>query len=333
MNAVQAFRDELLKCGAPAILETLGRTLGSSGTRSAVQRGLGGLGAGAGIGGLVGAGVGGVRGYRDARRQGADVGEALLGGVGGVASGAGKGALIGGLGAGAAEAAGLAPGLYGRAAKAPGMLGSAARFGQRQVHALTGWTPKGFMDPGGARQMGAGAANAVAQKGRATKELAQATKAVETAERAEQMGLTSIPGYIRSLGKNGLLPTVSAGAAEQWHGGGTAGKLMMAGLPAAAVAQELGNPAEGRGGRLLGAAGQAGAMALGPIPLAGQLAVGTAASRAARSVGRLRGHAENAAKPVLPEAVASANGLAVSPERVYSDRASNEIPAMTGAMQ
>lgn len=323
----------------------------SPGALAAIQRGLGGLGAGAGIGGLAGAGIGAVQGYRHARQQGAGVGQAALGGtLGGALRGAGTGAAIGGLGVGALQAAGAAPGLYGRLAEAPGALGSAARFGQRQVHALTGWTPRGFLSPEGARQIGAGnalenirlhgkaedAAKALAGTGGraeavAQRRLGQATKARQASEQAEQMGLTSLPGFAKSIRDNGLAKTMKAGLSEQWHGGGLTGKLMIAGVPAAALASEAGKGSEGRAGRLANTAEQVAMTALGPVPLAGQLAVGAAGAGIHRGIRRLRGITDE--RPPQRSETHDTSGASLPTERVYSDRASGEVPVMTGAMQ
>lgn len=307
----------------------------SAAARAALQRGLGGVGAGAGVGGLVGAAAGGVHGYQKARSEGADVGGAVLGGLGGAGHGAAKGALIGGAGLGALEAAGATPGAYGRLAGARGPVGTMARFGQRQVHALTGWTPKGFLAPEGARQMGAGAADAAARLAKSPGS-ASAARAFGAAEKAEGMGLSSLPGFAKSMKNHGVANTMLAGAADQWHGGGLTGKLLMAGIPAATVAGELGREGDekkGRTGRLLGAAGQVGAMSLGSMPIAGTLAVGAAAHKLTNVAGRLRGRgSEVGHNPAPPETSPSSNGLAQPTERVFSDRASGEIPVMQGGM-
>lgn len=314
-------------------LDAIRRLATSPAARAALQRGLGGAGAGAGAGGLIGAGIGGLGGYHEARREGAGVGGALLHGVGGAAQGATTGALVGGAGLGALEAAGATPGLYGRLAGAKGPVGTAARFGQRQVHALTGWTPKGFFAPEGARQMGAGAADAVAH---AAKGGPGADKALHAAERAEAMGISSLPGFARSVREHGLGKTMAAGAADQWHSGGTTGKLLAVGVPAATVAGELGREGDekkGRAGRLLGAAGQVGAMSLGTLPIAGTLAVNAATRKLTNAAGHLRGRASEVGHtPAPPETSPSANGLASPVERIYSDRATGEVPVPQGAM-
>lgn len=330
----QAFDQEFLKIAAPAIFTAMSHALQDPGTRAAIQRGLGGLGAGAGIGGLVGAGVGGVGGYREARREGAGRGEALVRGLGAAPKGAATGALVGGAGLGALEASGAVPGAYGAATKAPGLLGSAARFGQRQVHALTGWTPRGQLDPAGARQIGAGAAGAIARRAGATKNLAAADRAVGAAEKAESMGLTSLPGFARSFKQNGVVPTVLAGIGQQWHGGSVVDKALMAGVPAATAINELGHDREGRGGRLAGLAGQTGMMAFGSLPLAGSLAVGAAGAGAAHALGKLRKQdpALNH-NPAPPETSPTGSGLAGPVERQYSDRATGETSVMSGAGQ
>lgn len=321
----QSFHREFLKIAAPAVMETLARTLGNPELRAAVQRGLGGLGAGAGLGGLVGAAAGGVHGYREAKQQGAGTGDAVLHGLLRAPGGAGKGALLGSLGLGALEAAGAIPGAAGAATKAPGILGSAARFGQRQVHGLTGWTPRGFLDTEGARAIGAG--TPLGNK--------PSAKAMAAAGRAQELGITSLPGFARSFMKQPV-ETIRAGVGHQWHAGSKLDKAMMVGLPAAAAASEFARDPEGRGGRLAGNAVQLGSLALGPVPLAGQLAAGAAGNAAVRRVMKPKGGtqaSELGQNPAPPETASTANGLATPVERQYSDRAIGEIPVMSGAMQ
>ena len=120
---------------------------------------LGGIGA---VGGaLAGAGVKGVQAYRDAKEQGAGTGGAALHSLMGAAGGAQRGAMIGGaagFGAGALAGAvrpGQASALRGRLSEMAG-IGGAARFGQRQVHAVSGWRPD-QADASSIRQLGIGA--------------------------------------------------------------------------------------------------------------------------------------------------------------------------------
>lgn len=165
----QVFGDELTKIAfSPAgLLSSAGKFVSRQGST------IGGM---AGMGGLIGAGggaaLGGYKGYRQAREQGAGVGSSLLHGAGKSLGGAVKGGLIGAAaggiagGVGGQEATKLVQDVGARAAASaaaggkPGLLAGASRFGQRQMYGLTGALPQG---PGSAiaraRSIGAGAAD------------------------------------------------------------------------------------------------------------------------------------------------------------------------------
>lgn len=258
---------------------------------------LGGLGSGAALGATLGGGLtaahGAVKGYREAREAGGSgLGGAALGAIGG----AGKGALIG-AGLGAAGGAGLGalrPGLIQAASKAKGPVGSISRFGQRQLHGFTGWTPT--KDPKSIRDIGGGAAPALkrfeqasaATGPKAAKELARAKKGLQAAEEAEAMGLTSLPGYAKSFVKNPG-KTVTTGLKEQWAGQGPVGKAMMVGFPAMSVGGALVGPETpetgGKGERLLANLGTL-PFYMGPVPLGAQMALGTGMESAGRLLGK-----------------------------------------------
>jgi hypothetical protein len=138
-------------------------------------------------GGIVGAGVGGVRNYQQAREQGAGVGEAVSSGV----AGAAKGGLIGGgIGAAAGGAGGAlmhnikSPAEMGtlmqRAKEVP-ILGRGAGFGQSQAHLLTGWKPKG-----GLQELGVGASNTINRMGSVADRIAALKKSTPGALAPEQ---------------------------------------------------------------------------------------------------------------------------------------------------
>ena len=121
-TTLSAFRDELRKLSAvhPA------------------------LGAGLTMGALGGLGAGGY-GYMKARSEGKSVSDSL----GQAAKRGLQGAAIGG-----AAGAGLG-------ALTPGSVGGAvSRFGQRQLHSVTGWTPSGMSREEGLQSMRAGAYDA-----------------------------------------------------------------------------------------------------------------------------------------------------------------------------
>lgn len=163
-----AFENELEKRAflGPAIsrlgASALGRYAANKGTQAAASQAgqaisgvgrhlathAGGIGAGAGLGaaggGAVGAGAGALHGYQEAKEKGESGFAGALTGAGG---GAYRGALIGGAGGAALGATGgrASRALAGVAEGASGGLSPAAiaRFGQRQLHSVTGLTPGG----------------------------------------------------------------------------------------------------------------------------------------------------------------------------------------------
>lgn len=201
---------------------------------------------------------------------------------------------------------GLAQAAKGLVGKGAGMV---SRFGKRQAHSVTGWVPKGADKVTALREMGAGAApalkrvaeaeKALASGGRgAAKELASARKHLAAAKEVEQLGATSVPGYIKALTKKPG-KTLSSGAREAWHGtgtgvGGALGKAGLVGLPGAAVASEAMRPAEegekGRGERVGRALGGL-AFGLTSMPIAGATALGTGLTAGAGLAGRGLGKA------------------------------------------
>jgi hypothetical protein len=267
----------------------------------AIQRGVG---AGAGIGGLVGAGVGGVRGgmarFREARQQGAGVGQAgaaaLAGGLRGAATGALKGTAVGaGLG-GAAGA--LRPERAIRAADtlagADTLVGKASRFGERQLHGFVGGSPHDLERVrGGAYEARQNLAGAL-QKG-SGRQVEKARAWADAADKSQQMGLTSLPGIAQAVKQHGVGKVVQTGATEQWRSMGPGMKAMMVGMPAMSLANtalspEGAGPGKGeRAGRALGALGGG----LAPLPLGAGIALGAGLEQAGglvgRGVDRLRG--------------------------------------------
>lgn len=243
-------------------------------------------------------------------------------------------------------------------------MASVGRSGQRQLHALTGWTPKGFLNPEGARGMRAGAYDAVerldkakaavkpgaeaAKPGRIDKLLRRSPEEVQTRSRiakdkelvsagqhhdlavkAEKMGLTSLPGYAKSLKEHGVGETVGTGLKEQWHSFGPAGKAFMVGMPAVGVGGELARKSEpGEPGRLARAGQRVGDLAytMAPLPFAGQIAAGMGIGEATGAAGGLldRFGKKNPTKHVpAPPTLEPAGGEAVPGERVITDRALN----------
>jgi len=288
--------------------------------KGALQRAGGGAGAGMGLGGAIGGlgglASGGYQGYQEAKEQGTGTAGALMSGLlrgtetglKGAVIGAGAGTALGGA-AGAAKV--LKPEHVKRLAEMGGGVGAATRFGQRQVHGLTGWTPKGWHNKEGIRAMRAGATDAVENlkrvekgdvapglyhklkgkvlgKGAGEVQLAAAKRSAEAAEKAEKMGLTSLPGYARAMKENPV-EALKAGLGEQWHAGGPISKAMMVGFPAMSVAdairapsQEEGGPSTGeRIGSTLGSL----AYSMGPLPIGAQTLLGEAVTGGARRLG------------------------------------------------
>jgi hypothetical protein len=317
---------------SPAVMEGMSRAVKGFGS---------GAGMGAAVGGLGGAALGGVKGFQKERAEG---GSGIGGALSGALSGAGKGAL---LGTAAGGALGAARPAY-AAALSHHLPGS--DFGQRQVHALTG-----FGDAKYVRSIGSGAADAeerlhAATRARSTalagghpelyqkarEEFEGAQKGFHAAEKAESMGLTSLPGYARALFQDPKA-ALKTGLGEQWHSMGPKGKAALFGMPAAFATNELahgGTDEEGRGRfeRTGRSVGQGLAFGAGPIPIAGQFALdplleksfGGAGKFVDRSLGRLRSRRQ----PQVSAAAAPdpAGGDSQAEGHVISDRAAGVVP-------
>ncbi len=353
----QAVLGSLLSKVVPKVVS---RGVGRAG--EVIGRQAGAMGAGAGIGAAGGAGVGavggGVKGYREAEEKGeSGLAGAITGAGGGALTGAGVGAALGGAAglAGGARAADVAGRLAGR----EGALGAVSRFGQRQLHATTGLTPGGakavgaLRGPGGTHTAGKELARAkerVSQVGKAKgieskayrkalKKQQRAEGYFSTAREAEQKGLTSVPGMVRSLGREGGVKDVwRLGIKPQLTQQGTLGKSMVA-LPVGFAGMELareGGPGEaGRMERFGESLGMGAGYATSPfIPIAGSevLSQGTAAAGGAvgKTIDKLlkakkkaqtQGLGDNPAAPTMedgsqPEMV----------ERMYSNAAQGLPP-------
>lgn len=338
---LEALRDELRKVAGP-MPAAVHAALGSAGA-------LGGVGA---LGGAVlGGGIKGYKSYRQAKEQGATTGQALGASLGGAAQGAMTGGVAGGVaGALGGGAAGYLRPELGKAMregldKVPG-----AHFGQRQIHTLTDWRPEkgiGSIGMGSVTKKpaleAAKAELASAHAGQDSRSFADkilGRSAIEGSEkrlqgakdayfasrRAEKMGLTSIPGYLESAVKHPLA-TVSAAAADQWHGMGPGMKALTVGLPAVSLAKELtndkGEDEQGRSrGERIGrnAARVAGGFLLSPLTQTAQGVLGAGAELAGGRLGRGR-----VRPPPMPENnpsdLTSETGQAVAGERHITERA------------
>jgi hypothetical protein len=318
------FQDELQKIGAPAWMA------GLKALRNRVGGAVGsGVGAGVLGGGTLGAGVGGVRDYVEAKRQGATTGQAVGAGLGGALSGGYKGLLMGGaaggLAGGIGAARGIAPGMAKKLTEMRGPVGAFARSGQRNVHGLTGWTPKGGISSirggsyaareakksvGTLRQVREAAEKAdpsllQRMRGMSPEEVRRiarskgeakvrtATKGVAAARKAERMGLTSLPGYAKSMREHGVGKTLATGFKEQWHAGGPLGKAM-----ALYPGYEIGQAALGKGepggpGRAERVGRSLGSLAFAtPLPALTAMAaaggISSAGGAAGKGIGKLR---------------------------------------------
>lgn len=275
------------------------------------------LGAGATLG-LLGAAGGAGIGYLRNRlsnepQEGSPLGSAA------------RGALLGGLGG------------AGMGAVLPSSARAAvSRFGMRELHGVTGYTPKGES----LRSMHAGAFPAQAAEVQAArglervrqgvvpeqglldrahaalfgapdhladaeKTLARAQKGRQAAEAAQDWGMTSLPGIAKSVKKNGLLPTIARGARAQFSGTGHTNKALMVGLPALGLVQAARAPelqGAGRGEALGHQGGQlVGGLAGGLLPFGAGMVLQEGTGRAGRAAGRafdaVRGKLRKAPSP------------------------------------
>jgi len=307
-----SFKDELEK-------------LGFSPRASSILSGLGtGGGLGALAGATAGAAYGAKGGYDEARAQGAGVGRsALMGGLQGAGTGLtgmGIGASMGALGG--AAAGGLRPdqmeSLRKGVTSMDGPVGAFARFGQRQVHGITGLHPgKNIRE--GMEELRHGAHDPLKNlrdlkaSGKAKpEELIEAKKRVKASLEAERMGLTNIPGYAKSLLKDPKA-TIRAALNEQWHGTDKATKAMMMGLPGVGIGQvaiSKGDPNDEHPNRtraknVAKATANLGAgVLMGPMPQGTQMAIQMAGHHIGAPLG------SNKAKP--PKA---SPGIVVPPEQ------------------
>jgi hypothetical protein len=355
VQVIEAFEHELTKVAFSAVGKLLGRAV--SGAVPAIQDGargawsalrspalartgagaFGGAGAGALGGAVLGAGEGAIRSYSEAKDQGHGFLDSLsagsIGSIRGALHRGGEGALLGAAAGGVGSA--LSKGLPATLAKLPG-LGAGARFGERQFHGLTGWTPEAGIRSirGGAYgaqktlEDAASSLRAARESGGsiagAQKSVDQALKGFEASSRAEGMGLTSLPGYAKSLIKDPK-GTLAAGFGEQWHGQSTGGKAMTVGLTGLGVANEVRNrdkSEEGAGQATGKALGGALPWMMGPLPTAAGLALtpamALAGGMAGKGVDLLRRRLVGSPPAPGPSDADSASSPT---ERVYSDRA------------
>lgn len=307
-------------------------------------------GAGAALGAIGGTAFGAREGYHEARERGEGTGTSILSGaLHGLSSGAKGGAL-------GAAAGGVAGGIAGKTlnpdwlAQKGGVIGAGARFGQRQVHALTG-----ALSPAELEGVRGGAYGARKAYGAATKDLekawakdptkandaidraAKAHRGLESAERVQSMGLTSVPGYLRSVADKGLRPTLEASVKDQVHNMHPGMAAMALGMPAIGVAHAALSKEKSEGVGKGEAVGKNLGLALGGLtgaamPVVGSTVMGGALEHAGGAVGRgidhLRGrkHAPAAPGTLGPPPIEPAEGQHMPSERVMSPAAAGQTP-------
>lgn len=320
-HLLRAFQQELWKLGAPSILPArLSSVLSSAGA-------LGGI--GAGVGGVAGAVHGGVKNYRAAKAEGADTRGALLHGAMGAAGGVGKGALIGaGVGGVAGAGASLANAGKAEAVRAALTDRSAfARFGQRQVHGVTGAVPQGGLgklrmdaadradqlksltarleaDPHSMQPGIIDRARGLDAKTVGAKALERAQQSAGAAQAAQDAGLTSVPGLIKSLAKSPK-DTMRLAWNHQMHGADGTTKAMMA-ASGLGVAQTAANREEGESrlhhaGRVVGSVAGTGLNVLtGGMPQMTQMGLGTLQHKFVPELGGMSRHSSRLGGAVPP---------------------------------
>lgn len=319
-HLMQAFHDALRKeAGFAELVARAAPRLRAAGSLAGV---------GAAGGALLGGGAGALGKYREAKEEGASSGQAAMSALGGGLSGAGKGALLGtaaGAGAGALTGRGAA------LAARPGALGGAARFGQRQTHALTG-----MLRPNELEAVGGGASSARKALEAARSSgvgVGRAERAFDAAERVQNMGLTSVPGYLRGVKEHGLVNALGASVREQLSGSPTMYGAFL-GLPAAMAVKTLASKeapdGPGKGERFGESAGNlVGGLAGSAMPIVGNIAVGSAGAGVGRVVGRgidrLRGRRpQPMVGQLAPKHEPSNEGQHIPSERVMSPAAAGQ---------
>jgi hypothetical protein len=222
-------------------------------------------------------------------------------------------------------------------------LGVMKRFGQRQLHSLTGWTPHGFHSVKGLREMSTGATgaeHAVAKALQAgdAKKLQHARKAFAANHEAERLGLTSLPGMAKALlNKETRGKVIPAAIKQQWEGTNLGEKALLVGVPAGLTAVDMASSDDGHKGERVGAgiAGTAAGMLTGGMPFVGGAVAGLAAGKAGGMLGRGIDKFRHKGPP--PEAHVQpppnpedARGQSVAVEREMSPAAAGQRPEVLG---
>jgi hypothetical protein len=305
------------------------------------------LGHGAAIGAGLGALHGAVKNYEDAREQGAGVGASVGAGIGGALSEAGTGALYGGALGGLGGAAyhhlnpTAAAELRKKLMSTDKWYGALGRFGQRQVHGLTGWKPEEGLSSdairGGSWRAQQALEKAKTQINPTRSAIVAAKKMVDAEKGMEAAGLTNVPGMVAAAmgkGPKSRLDSLKAVADHQWNGQDMIGRGALLGLGVlptigALSAQDIeGGPGKGEQiGNAVG--GLAGSLAGAALPVFPQGHVARAAGRIGQGVGKgvdwLRGRRDPHPATIQDREQSTSGGMH-SVERVMSPTAAGEIP-------
>lgn len=283
-DALPGFHDELEKIAG--LSDFVSKNQGMLGSAGAL------LGHGAAAGAVLGGLHGAYKNYREAKDQGAGTGlasvHAVGGALGGIPRGALGGALIGG-GAGAAlhtlrpQAAEMAR----KALSSPeSRLGALGRFGQRQVHGLTGWTPPEGLSADTVRG-GSWATRRAADAAAGTAGFDKAFAAHELQKKVESKGLTHLPGIASAL--RGPERGEAAKALFRHATTDNLSKMLMAGSALSAADTLLDKRENPNKGEQLGQSvgGFVGSVAGSALPFGAGMIASSAAGAAGKRVGRV----------------------------------------------
>jgi hypothetical protein len=310
-------------------------------------------GVGAAVGALGGAGYGARQGYTEARERGEGVGTSALSGalhgLGGAAKGGALGAAVGGVAGGVASKA-INPSWL---AQKDGVIGASARFGQRQVHGLTGVLSPKELEAVRGGAYGARQGHEAAQKalheawikdpstvGPSVEKAVKAKKGLEAAENVQNMGLTSVPGYLKAVKDEGARKVLGASLKDQIHNMHPGMAAMSLGLPALSVARAAAGKepesGEGKGETVGKNVGMAlGGLTGAAMPVVGSTVMGGALEHAGKFVGRgvdrLRGR-KNTPTTLGPSPLEPAEGQHMPSERVMSPAAAGQQPDIGSVM-
>lgn len=268
---------------------------------------LGSAGAFMGHGAAIGAGLGGLHGavknYEEARDNGASVGGSVangaLGGLGGAMRGGTRGALIG---AGVGGALGTlrpdaAEGLRKSLSSTDSRFGALGRFGQRQMHGLTGLKPAEGLSSDAIR----GGTWDSARAAGAAKATGKDHMLHALQEEVTNKNLDNLPGIVAAMKGSDRANAMKTLAKHNWHNGDMLTKATIGGsalgIGAAAMLPEA-KDGPGKGESIGTSAGaMIGGVAGSALPLfPGQIAMDAgrgAGKRVGKAVDWLRGRRGN----------------------------------------